>query len=151
MAKQKSGDKQGHVFSLIDVSVPDKRSHAALAYAQRNARANNQQAHHFKALLAEAINAAKMGDCSKLELVHQDFVGVRLPGFHSESPIMQPMPGYKVTAGICSRCGEFYHHSRDCDAPKSQQEINKEPHHTWEPMKRPLQQPPRMSTRQESS
>ena len=105
----------------------------------------------IKARLTEAVTAAKMGDCSMLESVHQDFEDVCLPGLNLESLIMQLAPGYRVIEGICRRCGEFGHQSRHCDAPKSQQEINREPHHTWELMKRPLQPPPRMVGRQEGA
>jgi len=85
VAEQKSGDKQCHVLSLCDVPVPDERSCAVLAYAQSHARSNDQQAQYFKACLAEVGNAAKMGDCSMLESLHQKFDGVYLPGFNSES------------------------------------------------------------------
>ena len=66
VAEQKSCDKQGHVLSLSDVLVPDELSTAALAFAQSHARANDQQAHYFKARLAEAVDTAKMCDCSML-------------------------------------------------------------------------------------
>jgi len=68
----------------------------------------------------------------------------RLLGFQLDSPIIQLASGYRVIAGMCRRSGEFGHQARDCEVPKSQQEINKEPHHTWEPMKTPLQQPQHM-------
>ena len=63
IAEQKVSDMQRHVFSLNDVPVPDERAYTALAYAQKHAKANNQQTHHFKARLAKAVSTAKMGDC----------------------------------------------------------------------------------------
>jgi len=66
-----------------------------------------------------------------LELLHDDFEGVCLLGLHSESPIMQLAPGYtRRSSQACAIDAVSLTTFLDCDDPKSQQEINKTPHHT---------------------